>query len=179
MPRKTFEINLDEIIEKAGKSGELEKLEEEFYFFTRLVATNFELKTSLEDIATHTDQKKKIVRDLVPRETTDLFFEIIDALIEAEKIGELYQFSSQLSVKIAVKQNITLGELLTAHPITRELLKQIEAKIGGLSGQPVRLKNFVDPDLLGGLVIKLKSGKIIDTSVKQKLEELKNYLKGD
>jgi len=179
MVRKEFEINLDEIAERAGRIGRLEKLEEELYFFARLVNTNYELKTTLENIGTQTTQKKEIIREIMPGETSDLFFEIVDNLIEAEKFNQLYKITSTFSEKVAQYQNVSLGELITAIPVSEHFVKKVQLKLSGLAGGKIRLKNFVDSDLVGGLVVKLKGGRIIDTSIRRKLEELKNCLTGE
>ena len=59
-----------------------------------------------------------------------------------------------------------------SHSVRRHLRLEIEAMVG----KAVNLDTRVDPDLLGGLVVKVGS-KMIDSSLRTKLNRLRTVMK--
>ncbi|MEZ5893935.1 MAG: F0F1 ATP synthase subunit delta [Parvularculaceae bacterium] len=68
------------------------------------------------------------------------------------------------------------AEAATAAPMTGEQVKALRLEIERMVGKAVNLETRVDPDLLGGLVVKIGS-KMVDASLKTKLNRLKSVMK--
>ncbi|MEL7487635.1 MAG: F0F1 ATP synthase subunit delta [Pseudomonadota bacterium] len=68
------------------------------------------------------------------------------------------------------------AEATSAAPLNEEQTRRLRGEIEGLVGKAVNLDTRVDPDLLGGLVVKVGSA-MIDSSLRSKLEKLKNAMK--
>lgn len=69
------------------------------------------------------------------------------------------------------------AELITAKPLTEIQMSAIENSIKQAVGTKVALESKVDESLLGGLVLKIGS-RMIDTSLKTKLAQLRLAMKG-
>jgi F-type H+-transporting ATPase subunit delta len=65
---------------------------------------------------------------------------------------------------------------MTAAPMNDEQVKALRLEIERMAGKAVNLETRVDPDLLGGLVVKIGS-KMVDASLKTKLNRLKTVMK--
>jgi F-type H+-transporting ATPase subunit delta len=73
-------------------------------------------------------------------------------------------------------QGIVRGDLVTAIELTDPLKKKIKEELEKQSGQKIVLEYGVDPDILGGL--KLKVGdKVLDASIRAQLDILKENIK--
>ena len=70
------------------------------------------------------------------------------------------------------KQGIKQAEVTSAKPLSRENEKEIIESLNKLVQGDVKLKKKIDENLIGGAVLRVED-KIIDTSVKHSLEQLK------
>ncbi|WP_207764711.1 F0F1 ATP synthase subunit delta [Hyphococcus luteus] len=68
------------------------------------------------------------------------------------------------------------AEAATAAPMTDDQVKALRLEIERMVGKAVNLNTRVDPDLLGGLVVKIGST-MVDASLKTKLNRLKTEMK--
>lgn len=68
------------------------------------------------------------------------------------------------------------AEATSAAPLNDEQLRRLRGEIEGLVGKAVNLQTNVDPDLLGGLVVKVGST-MVDSSLRTKLNKLKLVMK--
>lgn len=68
------------------------------------------------------------------------------------------------------------AEVTSAHELTAEQTKELQASLKQVAGKDVAVKLTVDPALLGGLIVKIGSRQI-DTSLRTKLNSLKLALK--
>ena len=68
------------------------------------------------------------------------------------------------------------GKVYSAVPLSAEQIAKLEAETGKLLHEKIRLKNKVDQSLLGGVKI-MVDGKIIDATLRAKLEDLRYKLK--
>jgi F-type H+-transporting ATPase subunit delta len=68
------------------------------------------------------------------------------------------------------------AEATAAAPLNEDQTKRLRGEIEGVIGKAVNLSVKVDKDLLGGLVVKVGS-KMIDSSLKTKLNRLKSVMK--
>lgn len=68
------------------------------------------------------------------------------------------------------------AEAVSAAPLSDDHLKRLRGEIEAMVGKAVNLAVSVDPELLGGLVVKVGST-MIDSSLKTKLNRLKSVMK--
>ncbi len=69
------------------------------------------------------------------------------------------------------------AEVTSAHPLKDDQLAALKAQLKSRAGRDVTLDVAVDPDILGGIVIKLGS-EMIDASIRTKLNRLATAMKG-
>jgi F-type H+-transporting ATPase subunit delta len=71
----------------------------------------------------------------------------------------------------------TTAEVVSAHPLNDGQVEAIKAKLKGRAGRDVAIDARVDPQILGGLVVKIGS-EMIDGSLRTKLNRLAQVMKG-
>lgn len=69
------------------------------------------------------------------------------------------------------------ADVTSAHPLTDVQVQALKAQLKASVGREVTLQSKVDPTLLGGLVVKVGS-RMIDSSLRTKIEQLKVAMKG-
>ncbi len=67
-------------------------------------------------------------------------------------------------------------EVISAIELDRETLRKIKEDVDRAYGLDIRIKNTVEEPIIGGLIIKIGE-KVIDLSVRNKLEDIKTRLK--
>jgi F-type H+-transporting ATPase subunit delta len=78
---------------------------------------------------------------------------------------------------VARERGEVSADVASAHPLTREQMQLLSDTLRTSIGKNVRIDTRVDPNLLGGLVVKVGS-RMIDSSLRTKLNNLKVVMKG-
>jgi F-type H+-transporting ATPase subunit delta len=94
---------------------------------------------------------------------------------EKGRAGELVEMSAELDALVAQAQNRLTVELQTANKLSEREAKSIIATIEKASGRTVEATRSVDPNLIGGIVLKVGSFRA-DGSVRGRLERLRQEL---
>lgn len=77
----------------------------------------------------------------------------------------------------AAQRGEVTAEVTSAHPLTDEQVAQLAAKLQAREGKQVKIKASIDPDILGGLVVRIGSRQI-DGSIRTRLNTLAQAMKG-
>lgn len=80
------------------------------------------------------------------------------------------------SIAAAARGEVT-AEVTSAHPLSDDQLAALAAKLKEREGKTIKIKATVDPELLGGLVVKIGSRQI-DGSIRTRLNSLAQAMKG-
>ena len=80
------------------------------------------------------------------------------------------------SIAAAARGEVT-AEVVSAHPLGDGQLAALGAKLKAREGKDVKIKASVDPELLGGLVVRIGSRQI-DSSIRTRLNTLAQAMKG-
>jgi F-type H+-transporting ATPase subunit delta len=71
----------------------------------------------------------------------------------------------------------TTAEIVTARPLNDDQIVALKAQLRTRAGRDVTIDATVDPNILGGLIVKLGS-QMIDSSIRTKLNRLAQAMKG-
>ncbi|HWU04279.1 MAG TPA: F0F1 ATP synthase subunit delta [Novosphingobium sp.] len=81
-----------------------------------------------------------------------------------------------VAIAAAARGEVT-AQVTSAHPLDAEQLAALSAKLAEREGKAIKLETSVDPDLLGGLVVRIGSRQI-DSSIRTRLNSLATAMKG-
>ena len=161
-------------IGKAEKAVDL--LEAEFKTLKEAVISDLDLKKYLTDPSVDKTAKIKMALKVLGEDASVSIRTVFAVLIMAdivEDIEEIYNifvgfvsdFKKQVYVEVVSSIELDSGTIST-----------IKEDVDNASGLDVRIRNTVDPDIIGGLVLKIGE-KIVDLSVKNKIEDIRAKLK--
>ena len=71
----------------------------------------------------------------------------------------------------------TTAEVVTARPLNDDQIAALKTKLRARAGREVAIETSIDPEILGGLIVKLGS-QMIDSSIRTKLNRLAQAMKG-
>ena len=82
----------------------------------------------------------------------------------------------RIDAMIDEENGVTEAEVMTARALTDSETRQVRDVLHGKTGKEIRLTVSVDPDLIGGMVVRLGS-RLVDSSIRTKLSNLRNIMR--
>ncbi len=102
---------------------------------------------------------------------------LLKILVENRKVNELGLILNQFKEIYNKKQNIIEADVETVVELSKEQDKLLKQKLTHLFNKDVIINYHLNPQILGGLVIKCGTV-LIDSSVKHQLDSLEQLMKG-
>ena len=131
-----------------------------------------ELQMVLESTIIKSEVKKNALLAIFENNISAISIKLIDLLIENKRLADFGSVASQyisLFDSLSGKQNAVVT---TAIPLTDAIKKQVLAKVKELTGKEAILENEINPDILGGFILRVGDVQY-DASIANKLTVLK------
>lgn len=141
-----------------------------------MIYSNYELRLFFEDSAVPAKRKKEILHEFYPKNPSPIFVKLVELLINSGQSSQLGKVSERYTRLFSEMEKISFGQIVSAVPLDGETIAAAETILKKTFNKTIKLKNDVDPSILGGLVIKIIGGTRIDMSLQKTLIELKNSL---
>jgi F-type H+-transporting ATPase subunit delta len=142
--------------------------------FARAITDTPELRTVLRNPQLEPSAKGRILADLAGDED-ELFRNFLQLVAEKGRAGEIEEVAAEFERLIAREERRLTVELVTARELTDAEAGEIIGQIEQAAGRKVEATRSVDPDLLGGFVLRAGSYRA-DASVRGRLERLRREL---
>ncbi len=108
---------------------------------------------------------------------TPLTQKFLGVLAHNRRLAALPQIVSAFAGIAAAARGELNATVTSAHPLSADQISAIAAKLKTREGKDVKLTATVDPEILGGLVVRIGSTQI-DSSIRTRLNTLANAMKG-
>lgn len=108
---------------------------------------------------------------------SDLTKNFINVLAGNRRLAALPDIIRAFATIAAAQRGEVTAEVTSAHALNDDQIAQLAAKLKAREGKEVKIKAKVDPEVLGGLVVKIGSRQI-DSSIRTRLNSLANAMKG-
>jgi F-type H+-transporting ATPase subunit delta len=168
---RTYARSLFEAAREAGRLSEVRRQLADFVEMTRAVP---ELQAILRNPQLDRRAKTAAV-DAVSGDADPLVLNLLRLLIEKGRAGEVDEVGEEFE-RLAKREEGELSvELTTAFDLSEDEVRSIIGQIESASGRTVEATRSVDPDLIGGIVLKAGSLRV-DGSVRGRLERLEREL---
>ncbi len=102
---------------------------------------------------------------------------LVHLLLRKNKLNEISHIAEEYRKLIDIEKGIEHAEVIAAVPLTGEEQQRIKEWLLSITGKSVILHMVADPDVLGGLVVRM-GGKLIDASTRNKVIEMRKSLAG-
>lgn len=101
----------------------------------------------------------------------------LGVLAENRRLGQLPAIIRAFRQLAARHRGETTAEVTSAHPLSDDQVAELKQQLRTRVGREVSVDLSVDPDLLGGLVVRIGS-QMIDSSIRTRLNALASAMKG-
>jgi F-type H+-transporting ATPase subunit delta len=159
----------------AEDDGSLDRIEDELFAFGRAVDSSPDLQLALTNPAATAESKAALVRDLVGATAAPATTELLGYTAghlrgrrPAAAVEELARLASD-------QRRQVLAEVRSAVDLSADQRTRLAAALSTLQGRQVRLNVIVDPEVVGGIVVRVGDD-VIDGSVASRLEQARRAL---
>lgn len=164
-------------VQKAIEDGNIDALAKDMDVVYNTVQNNRDLESVLQSPVISADLKHNALQ-AVFAQCSDAGKNFLHLIAENNRAHNLDGIA--LKVKELYQEHLGLVEAVatTAVPITPELEKEILAKVSTLTDKKVTLVNKVDPEIIGGFILRLDDIQL-NASVAHQLNTLKHNLRSN
>jgi F-type H+-transporting ATPase subunit delta len=159
------------LFEVAKEHGKLDLIKQQLEEFTDALEQSRELAIFLFSPYFSTEEKKQgLTRALVDADPA--FRNFLELLIENHRMPVIYRARKQYEALWDIEHRLLPVEVTSAVALDPAVADELGRKIREQTGQTIELTSNVDPDILGGIVLRVGNS-ILDASIKNRLQQLR------
>ena len=165
------------LFEVVQAKGDLAKAEGELQAFVALVDGHKELQTVLAHPAISALKKRELVEQIL-NAIPDVSGEVRRLLLmlaERDRLGSVGDVASAFSERMMAHRKVMDAQIVTASALPEGQRAALAQALSSAVGADVRIKESVDPSIMGGIVARVGSV-VYDASLTRQLEKMRQQL---
>ena len=171
----TERIGVEALLASADRAGELGEVEDELFRFGQLVAADTDLNSALSDPVAPPAQRAELVRTLLAGKARPATVRLVEVAL-AGFGGRSFSGSLTRLVELAAdRQDRQVAYVTVAVPLSEDEERRLGAKLAELYGRQVSVKQTVNPEILGGMSVRIGSD-LYDGTILRRLTDTRNAL---
>jgi F-type H+-transporting ATPase subunit delta len=103
------------------------------------------------------------------------FMNFLEALIERHRMPVIFRIRSRFDEMWEDERRLLPVEVTSAVALDEETVRSIGDRVGEQTGRTVELSSRVDPDILGGIVLRVGNF-VLDASIRNRLNQLRKQV---
>ncbi|TDQ28556.1 ATP synthase F1 subunit delta [Tenacibaculum caenipelagi] len=119
------------------------------------IAGSDDLKTMLKSPVIKAADKRKVLNALFDDKVDNIVKGLFNLLGENKRMLMLDSIARQYSIIYDYYKSMQVAKVTTAVTLTKEIEDKIQAKIVALTGNNASIENIVNPDILGGFILRV------------------------
>ncbi|MCX7591997.1 MAG: ATP synthase F1 subunit delta [Kiritimatiellae bacterium] len=164
------------LLHLAVATDQLAEIEHDLTKVQDLMVESEELRCFLANPVITAEGKTTALRRLLGADISQITLEFLDILVLTGTIRRLNAIVESFFRQLAARRNKVSGEIVTAVPLSPEIVATIEKETSRILGKDVSLRVRVAPDLLGGIYLRVGNF-VIDGTLDHQLELLAEALR--
>jgi F-type H+-transporting ATPase subunit delta len=163
----TEQLAIEAEASAANINNELDRVEDELFETSRLVADTFELRKALVSTGS-SDAKAALIADVLGKKASASTIKLASALVASLRGRSIEAAFADYLYGLANRRNRLIAIVRTATALTEAQTKRLATVLEQKVGQPIRINVQIDPTILGGVSIKF-ADELVDGSVVNRL----------
>jgi F-type H+-transporting ATPase subunit delta len=168
------EVYARSLFEVALQQGKLDELREQLSQFADALDQNRQLAVFFFSPYFSTKEKQDGLQRLLDG-ADETFLNFLKLLIENHRMPVIFRTRQQFERMWERENQLLPVEITSAIELDQETTENLGRTIGERAGRKVRLAAHVDPDILGGIVLRVGNS-ILDASIRNRLEQLRRHV---
>jgi F-type H+-transporting ATPase subunit delta len=159
------------LFEVAVEQDKLDVVKEQLGQFADALAGNREVAVFFFSPYFSAEEKKDGLHRAVEG-AEPIFLNFLEALIERHRTPAIYRIRTDFDLLYDKTNKLLPVQLTSAVELDPGLVESLGRRIGEQTGNEIELSSNVDPEILGGIVLRVGNF-ILDASIKTRLEQLR------
>jgi F-type H+-transporting ATPase subunit delta len=162
------------LFEVAQEHDKLDEVREQLGQISDAISGSRELSTFFFSPYFSTEEKKEGLRKTLDG-VEPILENFLEALLENHRMPVIYRIRREYDTLWAEENKLLPVDITSAVELNEATVKAIGDQIGEQTGRKVELAAHVDPDILGGVVLRVGNS-ILDASIKNRLDQLRRHV---
>jgi F-type H+-transporting ATPase subunit delta len=159
------------LFEVATEQDKLDEIREQLGQFADALQENRELTVFFFSPYFSTEEKKQGLHRAV-EDADETLVNFLELLIEKHRMPVIFRLRRQFDAMWEEANKLLPVEVTSAVELDPALVEELGDRVGEQTGRRVELRSHVDPDILGGIVLRVGNS-ILDASIKNRLNQLR------
>ena len=168
------EVYARALFEVASERGILDVVREQLGQFVDVLSANHNLQTFFFSPYLSTEEKKDGLARLIDG-AEETFMSFLETLVERHRMPEIFHIRARYEELWDVEMKRLPVEVTSAVELDGSIVRDIGERIGTQTGNKIELTSVVDPDILGGIVLRVGDF-ILDASIRNRLSQLRKQV---
>ncbi|MBN1528108.1 MAG: ATP synthase F1 subunit delta [Thermoleophilaceae bacterium] len=168
------EVYARALFEAANQAGALDRVHDELAQFADVLGDDRNLQTYFFSPYFSSEEKKEGIRRVVT-EADERTVNFLELLAERHRMPAIFRIRRVFDSLWADENKLLPVSVTSAVELDDQLVSDIGKRIEEQAGRRVELSSTVDPDLLGGLVVRV-GNMVLDASLRNRLERLRKQV---
>jgi F-type H+-transporting ATPase subunit delta len=162
------------LFEVASEQGLLDQIHDELGEFAGALDRNREMAIFFFSPYFSAEEKKQGLRRAVSG-ADPYFMNFLEALIERHRMPAVFRIRTQFEELWDAAKQLLPVQITSAVPLAQDTVRSVGERIGEQTGKSITLSSTVDPDILGGIVLRVGNF-ILDASIRSRLDQLRRQV---
>lgn len=163
------------LFEVAQEDNNLQSVREELEFVGTCLKENEEFEKLLNTPLINSNERKEILTNIFKDKLSNEILNFLYILVDKRRANAIHDIIREFNKMADASKNMVEGVAITAIALDQETLLKLQVQLSMASGKNVKLKNEVDQEIVGGVLVKI-GDKVIDGTLKNRLGHLKQQL---
>ncbi|MGH8867291.1 MAG: F0F1 ATP synthase subunit delta [Actinomycetes bacterium] len=161
----------------AERAGTLDDVEDELFRFSRILDREPRLRAALTDPGLPADLKRTMLEDLVGAKVRPVTLTLVLEVVLHARGRTIDRGLEEYSRMAAERRERLVARVYTVVPLSEEQQRRLADALAAQVGHQVHLNIEIDPDLLGGLTVRV-GDQLFDGSIAHRLGEAHRRIAG-
>jgi F-type H+-transporting ATPase subunit delta len=170
-------LGVEALLASADRAGDLSEVEDELFRFGQVVSGTPALAVALGDSTTEPARRAELVKSLLSGKAKPTTIRLAELALQGFG-GRSFEGALIRLVELAAdRRDRQVAYVTVAGPLSEEEERRLGAKLSELYGREVALKITVDPEILGGISLRVGND-LYDGTILRRLTETRIALTG-
>jgi F-type H+-transporting ATPase subunit delta len=168
------EVYARALFEVAKERGDIDQTHDQLGQFAQALNDNRDLAVFFFSPYFSTEEKKDALKRAVTG-AEPIFMNFLETLVERHRMPAIFRIRDRYEEMWDDEHKRLPVEVTSAVELEESTVRNIGKRIGEQTGREVELSSHVDPDILGGIVLRVGNF-ILDASIRNRLEQLRKQV---
>lgn len=168
------EVYARSLFQVAKERDVLDDVHDQLWEFTEALNSNRDLMVFLFSPYFSSDEKKDGLKRAVTG-ANPVFENFLEALVERHRMPVIFRIRARFEELWDEEKQLLPVEVTSSVELDPGTVESIGARVGEQTGRTVELSSKVDPEILGGLVLRVGNF-VLDASIRNRLNQLRKQV---